>query len=56
VIDAAFVVYLVVPGHVDLLGGIAGPVIWLAATICAAKALQQRKGRLPQREAPLSTT
>lgn len=36
VLDAAFFVYLVLPGHVDLLVGVAGPVIWLAATICAA--------------------
>ncbi|MGW6934119.1 hypothetical protein ACWGE0_28965 [Lentzea sp. NPDC054927] len=41
VIDVAFVVYLVLPGHVDLLGGIAGPVIWLAATVCAAVALKK---------------
>ncbi|GGN14718.1 hypothetical protein GCM10011609_64120 [Lentzea pudingi] len=46
VIDAAFVLYLVLPGHVDLFGGIAGPVIWLAATVCAA--LAQREGRLPR--------
>lgn len=42
VIDVAFVVFLVVPGHVDLLGGIAGPVIWVAATACAAAALGKR--------------
>lgn len=38
VLDAAFFVVLVIPGHVDLLGGIAGPVVWLAATGCAAVA------------------
>jgi hypothetical protein len=38
VVDVAFVCYLVLPGHVDLFGGLAGPVIWLAATVCATVA------------------
>lgn len=46
VVDVAFVVFLVLPGHVDLFGGFAGPVVWLAATTCAAIARRQRKGRL----------
>ncbi|WP_211293981.1 hypothetical protein [Lentzea kentuckyensis] len=41
VIDVAFVAYLVLPGHVDLYGGLAGPIIWLAATVCAAVALRK---------------
>lgn len=41
VVDVAFVVYHVLPGHVDLVGGLVGPVIWLAATICAAVALEK---------------
>ncbi|MEV6241337.1 hypothetical protein [Lentzea sp. NPDC051838] len=41
VVDVAFVVYLVLPGHVDLLGGLAGPVIWVAATVCAGVALRK---------------
>ncbi|MEU0882621.1 hypothetical protein ABZ345_28780 [Lentzea sp. NPDC005914] len=41
VVDVAFFVLLVVPGHVDLFGGIAGPVVWLAATGFAAVALRK---------------
>ncbi|MFS8104709.1 hypothetical protein LFM09_47170 [Lentzea alba] len=41
VIDVAFLVYLVLPGHVDLFGGLAGPIIWLAATVCATAARNQ---------------
>ena len=41
VVDVAFVVYHVLPGHVDLIGDLVGPVIWLAATICAAVALEK---------------
>lgn len=41
IVDVAFVGYLVLPGHVDLVGGLAGPVIWLTATICAAVALKR---------------
>lgn len=44
VIDVAFFVYLVLPGHVDLLGGLAGPIIWAAATACAAVARNQVAG------------
>lgn len=41
VIDGAFLACLVMPGHVDLFGGLAGPIIWLAATVCAAVALRK---------------
>ncbi|WP_433271396.1 hypothetical protein ACQPZF_12280 [Actinosynnema sp. CS-041913] len=41
VVDAAFLAVLVVPGHVDLIGGTSGPVIWLLATVCAAVALRR---------------
>ncbi|MFI7121302.1 hypothetical protein [Amycolatopsis sp. NPDC049868] len=41
VVDVAFLVFLVVPGHVDPIGGIAGPVIWLLATVCATLALRR---------------
>jgi hypothetical protein len=44
VIDVAFLWYLVLPGHVDLLGGLAGPIIWLAATACAAVARNRVAG------------
>lgn len=44
VIDVAFIVYFVLPGHVDLLGGLAGPIIWLAATACATAARYQVAG------------
>ncbi|SFH74489.1 hypothetical protein SAMN04489731_106131 [Amycolatopsis regifaucium] len=41
VVDVAFLVLLVVPGHVDLIGGTAGPVIWLLATVCATMAIRR---------------
>lgn len=40
-VDAAFVVILVVPGHVDLLGGLSGPVLYLAAAATSALALRR---------------
>jgi len=39
IVDVAFLVFLVLPGHVDLVGGTAGPVIWLLASACATVAL-----------------
>lgn len=41
VVDVAFLVLLVVPGHVDLIGGTSGPAIWLMATVCATVALRR---------------
>lgn len=41
VVDVAFLVFLVVPGHVDLIGGTSGPAIWLMATVCATVALRR---------------
>ncbi|MEV0680158.1 hypothetical protein AB0I60_26910 [Actinosynnema sp. NPDC050436] len=38
VVDVAFLLVLVLPGHVDLVGGISGPVLWLVATACATAA------------------
>ena len=36
-VDAAFVAVLVVPGHVDLAGGLSGPLVWcLAAAVSTA--------------------
>jgi hypothetical protein len=41
VVDVAFLVFLVVPGYVDLIGGMSGPAIWLMATACATVALRR---------------
>ncbi|WP_211323639.1 hypothetical protein [Prauserella marina] len=41
VVDVAFLFVLVIPGHVDLIGGTSGPVIWLAASVCATVALRR---------------
>ncbi|MFG1796159.1 hypothetical protein [Nocardia sp. NPDC049149] len=45
VVDLAFLVLLVAPGHVDLIGGTVGPVIWLLATACATIALRREPTR-----------
>lgn len=37
-IDAVFVFGLVLPGHIDLVGGLSGPVVYLAAAVCSALA------------------
>lgn len=42
VVDAAFLALMVRPGHVDVVGGLSGPVIWLLAAI--ASTLAQRRG------------
>lgn len=39
VVDVGFFVFLVVPGYVDVVGGTAGPVVWLVASGCATAAL-----------------
>jgi hypothetical protein len=41
VVDAAFVVVLVIPGHVDLVGGLSGPLIWLLAAIVSTVVLNR---------------
>ncbi|MDI6105925.1 hypothetical protein QLQ12_45885 [Actinoplanes sp. NEAU-A12] len=41
VVDVAFLVFLVVPGYVDLIGGMSGPAIWLMAAACATVALRR---------------
>ncbi len=41
VIDVAFVVVLVVPRHVDPVGGLSGPVVWLLAAATATVALRR---------------
>ncbi|MGN9810681.1 hypothetical protein ACTMSW_15115 [Micromonospora sp. BQ11] len=43
-VDLAFVVVLVVPGHVDLVGGLSGPVIWLLAATASAVARHAGSG------------
>jgi hypothetical protein len=40
-VDAAFVVVMVVPGHVDPVGGLSGPAIWLLAAIVSTMALRR---------------
>ncbi|MGW4841426.1 hypothetical protein [Nocardia brasiliensis] len=40
VVDLAFLLLLAVPGYVDLIGAIVGPVVWVLATVCAAVALR----------------
>ncbi|RKT54801.1 hypothetical protein [Saccharothrix australiensis] len=41
VVDVAFLVVLVLPGHVDPIGGASGPVVWLLGTGCAVVALRR---------------
>ncbi|MEH0986208.1 hypothetical protein [Micromonospora sp. CPCC 205556] len=43
-VDLAFVVVLVIPGHVDLVGGLSGPVIWLLAATASAVARHAASG------------
>jgi len=40
-VDAAFLVVVVLPGHVDLIGGLSGPAIWLLAAIASTIALRR---------------
>ncbi|MFV2179306.1 hypothetical protein ACFHW2_16485 [Actinomadura sp. LOL_016] len=42
VVDAAFVMVMVLPGHVDVVGGLSGPAIWLLAA--AASTVAVRRG------------
>ncbi|WP_165358727.1 hypothetical protein [Haloactinopolyspora alba] len=39
--DVTFVPVLVVPGHVDPVGGLSGPLVWLLAAACATVALRR---------------
>ena len=41
VVDVAFVVVVVLPGHVDLLGGLSGPAVWLLAALVSTIALRR---------------
>lgn len=41
VVDVVFVPVLVVPGHVDPIGGLSGPLVWLFAAVCATVALRR---------------
>lgn len=41
VVDAVFVVVMVLPGHVDLLGGLAGPLVWLIAATMSTIAIRR---------------
>ncbi|MEV4803161.1 hypothetical protein AB0K18_24400 [Nonomuraea sp. NPDC049421] len=45
VVDAVFLILMVGPAHVDLAGGLSGPVIWLLAAIAST---------IAQRRAPVS--
>ncbi|MBB3662579.1 MULTISPECIES: hypothetical protein [Prauserella salsuginis group] len=38
-VDAIFIPVMVVPGHVDPLGGLSGPLVWLAAAAASTVAL-----------------
>jgi hypothetical protein len=40
-VDAAFVPILLVPGHIDLLGGLSGPALWLVAAVASTIARRQ---------------
>ncbi|MCP2254286.1 hypothetical protein LY13_003053 [Prauserella aidingensis] len=39
VVDAIFIPVMVVPGHVDPMGGLSGPLVWLAAAAASTVAL-----------------
>lgn len=45
VIDAAFVVLIVIPGHVDTVGGLSGPLVWAIAAGASTVAI--RRDRRP---------
>lgn len=47
VVDAAFLAFMVVPGHVDPVGGLSGPLVWAAAAIASTVAQRPRR-RGPQ--------
>lgn len=38
VVDAAFIAIMVIPGHIDLVGGLSGPALWLIAAIASTVA------------------
>ncbi|TQM01680.1 hypothetical protein [Pseudonocardia kunmingensis] len=46
VVDIAFLVVMVLPGHVDLVGGLSGPLIWCLAAAVSTVALR-RSARSP---------
>lgn len=39
-VDAAFVAVMVLPGHVDLIGGLSGPLVWAVAAIASTVAVR----------------
>lgn len=41
VVDAAFLMVMVLPGHVDAAGGLSGPAIWALAAIASTVALRR---------------
>ncbi|GAA1550144.1 hypothetical protein GCM10009678_36340 [Actinomadura kijaniata] len=40
-VDAAFLMVMVLPGHVDVIGGLSGPAIWLLAATASTLALRR---------------
>ncbi len=46
-VDAAFLVVMVLPGHVDLAGGLAGPVIWSMAAVASTWGRHQARAHRP---------
>ncbi|MEV5826992.1 hypothetical protein AB0L25_15560 [Spirillospora sp. NPDC052242] len=41
IVDAAFLMVMVLPGHVDVIGGVSGPAIWVLAAIASTVALRR---------------
>ncbi|NDL59759.1 hypothetical protein F7O44_22050 [Phytoactinopolyspora sp. XMNu-373] len=50
VIDTAFVAFMVVPGHVDPVGGLSGPLVWVAAAVASTIALSRSSSAAPHNE------
>jgi hypothetical protein len=40
-VDAAFVAVMVLPGHVDPVGGFSGPLVWAVAAIASTVAIRR---------------
>ncbi len=40
-IDAAFVIVMVLPGHVDPIGGLSGPLVWVVAALTSSVAIRR---------------
>ncbi|TQM14224.1 hypothetical protein [Pseudonocardia kunmingensis] len=53
-VDAAFLVVMVVPGHVDVAGGLSGPLLWCLAAAVSTAAL--RSGGVPAQQPEPATT